>query len=165
MFIAESFQSVWDRSCGPGRGKETTFTLRALPIGGYVAMAGEEGSAFEGVPAPADDQGRVTLEADRHHYACGRDHELCASLADLRFDHPDQRQLQHCAQSGGRRLVEGSPAEAAGFAQGDVITKVVFADGTVVRPSNFYLNPDVSMDNTDPVIPHSSAAMKRLNKR
>ena len=32
------------------KGKETTFTLRALPIGGYVAMAGEEGSEFEGVP-------------------------------------------------------------------------------------------------------------------
>ena len=29
---------------------ETLYALRLLPIGGYVAMAGEEGSVFEGVP-------------------------------------------------------------------------------------------------------------------
>lgn len=50
MFIAESFQPYGHRRLWAWKGKETTFTLRALPIGGYVAMAGEEGSEFEGVP-------------------------------------------------------------------------------------------------------------------
>ncbi|MFP4200443.1 MAG: M50 family metallopeptidase [Clostridia bacterium] len=39
-------------------GSETTYSLRAIPLGGYVLMAGETASALEGEPPPDDEVGR-----------------------------------------------------------------------------------------------------------
>ncbi len=39
-------------------GDETTYSLRAIPLGGYVLMAGETASALEGEPPPGEEVGR-----------------------------------------------------------------------------------------------------------
>lgn len=39
-------------------GHETTYSIRAIPLGGYVLMAGETGSALEGEPPPSEEIGR-----------------------------------------------------------------------------------------------------------
>lgn len=132
------------------KGKETTFTLRALPIGGYVAMAGEEGSEFEGVPRERTIKGVshwkqiiIMLAGVIMNFVLAW--LIFASIILINGSY----NIAPKAVVGG--VVAGSPAEAAGFAEGDVITKVVFADGTVVKPSNFYEILTYSMDNTDPV--------------
>lgn len=132
------------------QGKETTFSLRALPIGGYVAMAGEEGSEFEGVPAER------TIKGISHWK------QIIIMLAGVAMNFVLAWVIfsSIILINGGYNIapkaivdgvVENSPAEAAGFQAGDVIKKVVFDDGTVVRPSNFYEILTYSTANTGPV--------------
>ena len=130
------------------KGKETTFTLRALPIGGYVAMAGEEGSVFEGVPHER------TIKGVSHWK------QIVIMLAGVVMNFVLAWLIFSAIIliNGGYNLppapvvdgvVENSPAEAAGFETGDVIKKVEFADGTVVRPDNFYEILTYSTGNTE----------------
>lgn len=123
------------------QGKETKYTLRLIPIGGYVAMAGEQEDDMELYPD-------IPVPANRSIKGIARWKRIIVMLAGVTMN------FLMCwliiagilMYSGGyvkntppvvASVVEQSPAEVAGLQEGDVIKKVVFEDGTVIKPQSF----------------------------
>ena len=122
------------------KGKETQYSIRALPIGGFVSMAGETDGdeAYPDVEVP---EGRrltdiawwkkiiVMLAGIFMNFV------VCIVIfAGLNlyqgtyYDYP-----KAVAES----IVEGSPADKAGFKDGDVIVRIEMEDGSSVSPENY----------------------------
>lgn len=108
---------------------ETTYSIRALPLGGFVSMAGEPGEGDMGV-----DESRTMLGIARWK-------RLIIMLAGIVMN----LILALCIYTGMfaingttvlpkaeiATVLEDSPAELAGFKVGDVITSLKFEDGTI----------------------------------
>ena len=122
------------------KGRETVYSIRAIPIGGYVAMAGETDGdeLYEDVKVP---EGRRISDISTWKRIVIMLAGVFMSfvLAWLIFS--------LIALSNGRyaaspkpviaSVMEGSPAEKAGFAEGDRIIKVSAAGGGSVKPRDF----------------------------
>lgn len=107
---------------------ETTYSIRALPLGGFVSMAGEPG------------EGDMGVDASRTMVGIARWKRLIIMLAGIFMN----LVLAFCIYTGMfavngtvvmpkaeiATVMEGTPAEKAGFQVGDVITKLTFYDGT-----------------------------------
>ena len=120
--------------------KETQYSIRALPIGGYVSMAGET-DGDQMYPDVAVPEGRRLTEAKTwkriiimlagvtmNFLLAWLIFSLCALYSGSIGTAPD-------ATIG--EVVAGSPAEAAGLMAGDKIIKIVDANGAVCKPETF----------------------------
>lgn len=118
---------------------ETKYTLRLLPIGGYVAMAGEDGVEFDGVEVPEN----------RTIKGIHPVKQLIIMLAGIfmnvllafviffsLFAYTGRVNVAPRAEFA--QVLEGSIAEEKGIIPGDVITKVVFSDGSVLVPETYF---------------------------
>jgi len=119
------------------KGKETRYSLRLLPVGGFVSMAGEEGSEDTGIPFERSIKGIKPWK------------RMIVMLAGIfmnivlawvifvgMFIYNGQAVVAPKAVIAG--VTENSPAEAAGFLYGDEIKKLTFSDGTYIIPTDFY---------------------------
>jgi len=120
------------------KGKETIYSLRLLPIGGMVAMAGDE-QKEDDFEIPSNRLlGAIAGWKKIFIFLAGPLMNfilawvifvgIYANLGYV-FDPPP-------AVING--VIEDSPAEKAGFEFGDQILKISFADGTSIEPKDFY---------------------------
>ncbi|MBR4163637.1 MAG: RIP metalloprotease RseP [Solobacterium sp.] len=119
---------------------ETQYSVRAIPIGGYVAMAGEQDGdeAYPDVQVP---EGRRITDVATWKKIIIMIAGVCMNflLAWVLFS---MIILSNGAFASSPKaivseIVAGSPAEKAGFAVGDVIKKVTKEDGSSVKPDTF----------------------------
>jgi regulator of sigma E protease len=116
---------------------ETLYSLRALPIGGFVAMAGEEGVDTEDIPANRTIKGIAPLKRIIVMLAGIFMNILLAWIIFVGvFIYQGARSLPPQPIIAG--VVSGSVAETAGFMANDEIVKVAFSDGTSIVPKDFY---------------------------
>ena len=123
------------------QGKETVFSIRAIPFGGYVMMAGEEdGSQSE------DDDWLQQVPSSRKLNNIARWKQVLVMLAGIFMNiilawaifmgvALAQGYVVEDAKPIVYELVENSEAEAIGLQKDDVIKKIEASDGTTLKPS------------------------------
>jgi regulator of sigma E protease len=122
------------------KGKETQFSIRALPIGGFVAMAGEQDGdeAYPDVVVPA---GRRLTEKKPWQkiiiMLAGVFNNFVLAYLIFSFVILGGGTFSQSPKAVVDQVTENSPAEAAGFQSGDVIKKIVKEDGSSVEPDNY----------------------------
>lgn len=119
------------------QGKETEYSLRAFPLGGYVRMAGEE-SLEEGDEIPKERQLSGIKPAKRIVVMLAgiiTNILLALILFSALFlavggypEYPDTTV---------KTVTAGMPAEAAGLQAGDKIVKITYDNGVVINPVTF----------------------------
>ena len=122
------------------KGKETQFSIRALPIGGYVAMAGEtEGDeAYPNVKVP---EGRRITDQKPWKKICimlagvAMNFLLAWVIFSMFLLHTGT--FTKSSEPVIATVLENSPAEQAGLQAGDRIIKVVKEDGSSVERLEF----------------------------
>lgn len=122
------------------KGKETQFSIRALPIGGFVAMAGElDGDeAYPDVEVP---EGRRLIDKKPWQkiiiMLAGVFNNFVLAFVIISFVTLSQGTYVSSPKAIVNSVVEGSPAEKAGFQAGDVIKKITKEDGSSVEPDTY----------------------------
>lgn len=122
------------------QGKETLFSIRAIPFGGYVMMAGEEDGSQDESTAWLQD-----VPADRRLNNIKRWQQICVMLAGIVMNILLAWVIfVGLALSRGyetlppkpivEEVIENSCAQEAGLQKGDTILKVETEDGTVLKP-------------------------------
>ncbi|MDI9518689.1 MAG: RIP metalloprotease RseP [Erysipelotrichaceae bacterium] len=117
---------------------ETVYSIRALPIGGFVAMAGED----------EDDRG-IVVPYERTIKGIDKWKQIIIMLAGVFMNFMlawivmssvflAEKVYVESPKPIVAGVMENSPAESAGFMEGDYIVKVTLNDGTVIKPDNFY---------------------------
>lgn len=114
---------------------ETTYSIRLLPIGGFVSMAGEPGEGDMGVPL---ERTIVGIKPWKRLVVMVAGVTMNLILAVILFfgltvslgvvDYPAP--IVHS-------VVEDSPAEKAGLIANDEVVKITFFDGSTLKPENF----------------------------
>lgn len=116
---------------------ETKYTIRALPIGGYVSMAGEEGIELEGIPSERVLSGISYTKRIIIMVAGAFMNMVLAWVVFVGiFLYNGKVVVPPAAVIGG--VLEQSAADSAGLMAGDKIQEVVFPDGSILKPKNFY---------------------------
>ena len=147
-FIAAKCFGVWcyEFSFGMGpvlwkhKGKETQFSIRALPIGGFVSMAGETDGdeAYPDVQVP---EGRRLIEKKPWQkiviMLAGVFNNFILAFLIFSFVILGNGTFSKSPKAIAADVVENSAAEKAGFQAGDVIKKIVKEDGSSVEPENY----------------------------
>ncbi len=126
---------IWKRKKG-----ETQYSIRAIPIGGFVAMAGEQDgdAAYPDVTVP---EGRRLTDKSWWQKVIimlagvFMNFVLCWVIFSLIILHSGSFAISPKAMI--EEVIAGSPAEAAGLQAGDQITEVRLSDGTVYHPSTY----------------------------
>ncbi|MBR3694191.1 MAG: site-2 protease family protein [Erysipelotrichales bacterium] len=117
---------------------ETKYTLRLLPMGGYVAMAGEDG---------VDED--IELDPSRTIKGIHPFKQLIIMMAGIFMNvlfayviffgiFAYNGQVYLPPEPVFDQVLEGSVAEEMGVQPGDEIIKLVFSDGSVVEPETYY---------------------------
>ena len=136
--------------------KETTYSLRALPIGGFVAMAGDNENALE-TKVVSD------IPVERTLLGIAKWKKILIMLAGVVMNFILALVISSSiiASNGVYKLdtlpivdgvVENSPAANAGMKKGDEIIKVEFNDGRSIKPSSFEDILIFSYGNTERII-------------
>jgi regulator of sigma E protease len=121
------------------KGKETTYNIRLLPFGGYVAMVGEES---------VEPDAGVDVPSERTLLGIAKYKRIIIMLAGIFMNFilafilfvGINWNLGYVIESPKAVIagvVENSPAETAGFQIDDKILKLTFVDGTSFVPQNF----------------------------
>ncbi len=121
-------------------GKETQYSIRCLPIGGFVAMAGEQ-DGDEAYPDVVVPEGRRLTDKKPWQ-------KIIIMLAGVFMNFVLAFMIFSLVllQNGSITLspkaivssvVENSPADKAGFEEGDKIIEVIKQDGSSVKPDTF----------------------------
>jgi regulator of sigma E protease len=126
---------IWQK-----QGKETKYSIRAIPIGGYVSMAGETESdeAYPDVVVP---EGRRLNDIAKWKKiivllaGVFMNFMLAWLIFSLTLLHTGAYADSPKAMVGS--VMENSPAEAAGFEAGDVIVRITKEDGNSVEPETY----------------------------
>ena len=124
------------------KGKETEYSLRAIPIGGFVAMAGDDSSSLE---SSVDDT-NIPVERTLKGIAVWK--RIIIMLAGVTMNMLlaifiySMVVLSSGAYVTGTKpvvasLIENSPAEKIGIKEGDVINKIGFENGMVISPETY----------------------------
>ncbi len=123
------------------QGKETVFSIRAIPFGGYVMMAGEEdGSQSE------EDDWLQKVPAQRRLNNIERWKQVLVMLAGIFMNIVlawviymgvalSQGYVVEDAKPIVYEVLENSEAQSIGLQKDDVIKKIVASDGTTLKPS------------------------------
>ena len=158
---------LWSR-----KGKETTYSLRAIPLGGFNGMVENEET-----PLAFDEEGNPTeilqVPKERTLYGVAIWKRILILLAGTFFN------LLLAAfvfilifQINGfineypapyiDSVTKGSPAETAGLQAGDLITRIEYTNGDVVIPETFYDILVANQSNTDPMTIYVDRAGEQL---
>ncbi|MFI3284472.1 MAG: M50 family metallopeptidase [Erysipelotrichaceae bacterium] len=121
--------------------KETTYAIRLLPIGGFVAMAGDNENSLE---TSVD----VEVPYERTLNGISKWKKIVIMLAGAFMNFilawvivtgiifsAGSYYLPQEAVVGG--VAEGTPAEVAGFEEGDQIISIEFEDGNIIYPETY----------------------------
>ena len=125
------------------KGKETEYCIRAIPLGGFVAMAGDDSSSLE---TPVDE---TNIPFERTLKGIAPWKRIIVMLAGITMNMLlaifiysmiilSSGQYVTGTKPVVASIVENTPAEKAGFKEGDVITKVSFENGLSVSPDTYY---------------------------
>jgi regulator of sigma E protease len=119
------------------KGKETIYSIRLLPLGGFVTMAGEEGIDVEEIPVERTIKGIKRYQRMLVMLAGIFMNILLAWVIFVgMYMYTGQVVLAPKPVVAG--VVADSPASRAGFQYGDRIVKMTFSDKTVIVPKDFY---------------------------
>ena len=123
------------------QGKETLYSLRAIPLGGFCQMAGEVGNELEG-------ELEVEVEPERSLKGTAKWKQILIMVAGIFmnfllawviftgiFVTQGYTVTVDLPKIGS--IIENSPAERVGLMPGDEIVQIEFADGTIVVPETF----------------------------
>lgn len=115
---------------------ETTFSIRSLPLGGYVQMAGEEGTDTTNVPFERTIKG---IKVWQQVIVMSAGAIMNVILAWILFVGIVMARgtVSGPAKPVVAGVIDKSPAQSVGFEVGDVITMVTLADGTSFVPDTF----------------------------
>ena len=116
-------------------GAETTLSIRALPLGGFVSMAGEEGNDFD-VPFERTING-IKPWQQIVVMAAGAIMNILLALVVFTGIVMYQGSVSVESDPIIGAVVENSPAATVGMQANDEIIKMVLPDGTVVEPKTF----------------------------
>ena len=116
--------------------KETTYSIRALPIGGFVTLAGDE-FEDETIPKERTLPGIHPLK------------RIVIMLAGIAMNFLlGWLLLSSVIAMNGKivvppppiidKVMENTPAERAGLQNGDIIRQIEYSDGTIIKPDDFY---------------------------
>lgn len=115
---------------------ETTYSVRLLPIGGYVAMAGESGEEMD-IPAERSLTGIAPYKRLVVMLAGVFMNFVLATIIFIGiYVYQGRAVIAPAPNIAG--VVEESPAEAAGFEVDDRVVSILFSDGTTIVPKDFY---------------------------
>lgn len=117
-------------------GKETAFSIRALPLGGFVSMAGEEGTDTENIPFERTINGIKTWKQVVIMAAGAIMNVILAFVVFIGIVMV-QGEVSVPSDPIIGEISKGSPAEIVGMQENDIITKIVLPDGRVVEPKTF----------------------------
>ncbi|MBR2845480.1 MAG: RIP metalloprotease RseP [Solobacterium sp.] len=126
---------IWQK-----QGKETKYSIRAIPIGGYVSMAGET-ETDEAYPDVVVPEGRRLNDIAKWKKiivllaGVFMNFMLAWLIFSLTLLHTGAYADSPKAMVGS--VMENSPAEAAGFEAGDVIVRITKEDGNSVEPETY----------------------------
>ena len=134
------------------KGKETQYSIRAIPMGGYVSMAGEP----DGDMLYPD----VTVPEDRRLINKKTWQKIVIMLAGVTMNFLlawtifsmvilAAGQFVKSAPAEVIAVSPGSPAEKAGFQEGDVVKKIIRADGSSATIRTFLDMQLFNADNTE----------------
>ncbi len=117
------------------KGKETTFAIRALPIGGFVSMAGEQGVECENIPHERTING-IKAWQKIVVMAAGSFMNIMLAWALFIGVIMMQGRVSLPPEPIVANVVEGSPAAKAGFQANDRIVEVS-SQSITLEPKNF----------------------------
>ena len=118
------------------KGKESTFSIRALPIGGYVQMAGEEGVDVENIPAERTIKG-IQVWKQVIVMAAGAIMNVILAYAVFVGITMYQGAIALPADPIIAQVEDGSAADKAGFEVGDHILEMKLSNGETFVPETF----------------------------
>ncbi len=119
------------------KGKETVYSIRVLPLGGFVSMAGEAGVDVEDIPVERTLKGIPPFKRIIVLLAGVFNNILLAFVVFvILFMMAGQVNIPPEPVVEG--IVENSAAESAGMMANDRIVKITFRDGRTVEPKDFY---------------------------
>ncbi len=122
------------------KGKETIYSIRAIPVGGFVSMAGEEDGdeAYPDVEVPP---GRRLTEIARWKkiiiLLAGVFMNFMLAWVIFSVTILVSGAFSDSPKAMVGEVMPGSPAEAAGFMAGDVVKEIRKEDGDSVRPKTY----------------------------
>ena len=124
------------------KGKETEYCIRALPVGGFVAMAGDTDNQLE----TSVDTTEIPYERTLPGIAVWK--RIIVMLAGILMTlilailiysllilHNGQYVVSCKPEI--VSVVEGSPAEKAGIQEGDIVTHIGFSNGLSISPESY----------------------------
>ena len=144
LIVAKSF-NVYCKEFALGFGpiiwskqkNETQYSIRAVPLGGFVAMAGESVNLDDAIPFERTIKGihpfkriLVMLAGVTFNFVLAFVIFTALILAQGGINTPPSAVVD--------RIVEDSPAQAVGLQQGDRIVSILLPDGTNYVPDHFY---------------------------
>lgn len=115
---------------------ETLLTIRALPIGGFVQMAGEEGVGIEGIPFERTINGIKTWK-QIVVMAAGAFMNIMLALVVFTGIVANRGYVSVPSDPIIATVQENSPADKIGMQAGDKIVKMVLSDGSEIVPETF----------------------------
>lgn len=122
------------------KGKETQYSLRALPIGGFVAMAGET-DGDEAYPDVVVPEGRRLTEKKPWQkiiiMLAGVFMNCLLAFMIFSLVILNNGTYTSSPKAVVAQVIENSPAEKAGFEAGDKIIKVTKKDGSSIKPDTY----------------------------
>ena len=137
---------IWSK-----QGKETKYSLRAIPLGGYTAMV----ESPEEQEEEDENEETVKVPEERTFYGAAWWKRILILLAGpvsniilaiivycLLFQILGYTTVYDKPYI--KSVIDNSPAQKAGMEAGDLITKIVYEDGTIVIPKTF---DDISTAN------------------
>ncbi len=130
------------------QGKETLYTIRLLPIGGFVQMAGEPGTALEG-------ECTIDVPFERTIKGISRFKQICIMLAGIVMNFVlafvlffgvflSEGTSEPVSEAYIGTISPDSPAQEAGIQSGDLVLSIEYEDGTVSTIETF---DDISTTN------------------
>lgn len=133
------------------KGKETKYTLRAIPLGGFTAMVEQPQEDDEEL----EEEDRIIVETERTFYGADWWKRILILFAGPFFNlllailvyvalFQFMGQTTVYDKPYINSVIDNSPAQQVGMQAGDLITKIVYEDGSVVIPKTF---EDVSTAN------------------
>lgn len=126
------------------KGKETTFSIRMLPLGGYCAIAGDNDSDFEA----KQDYDETSIPEERTLKGVAKWKKIIILLSGVTMNlllallivsgvYLYEGQASVSPKPIIQEVVESSPAERGGLVKEDLIVKAEYENGYSISPSTF----------------------------
>lgn len=141
--------SLYTHKPNKEKGQETAFSVRALPIGGYVSMAGEDLADAEGVPPELIVPKDRTIEGKPRWQrliimAAGVAMNFLLGFILLSINYNCCTQTSYLSDSNKILVLDSSPAASAGLVTGDEVLSI---------QERFYYLAGASLKDDSPSVP------------